>query len=343
MKHAVYSCCIIFLSFALLLGGCAANPFRPKQTAPTNEAADHADGKTTSASSGQAKLSEEDIDTYEIVLPGAQREYTLYFLTDLHMTLPDPSASSEENEYITKRLTEFTAPDGTTPEETWGFWLSYVEEQQADGLLLGGDIIDCPSGANLDLLKNTLGTFSVPYIYTPGNHDWTYPWEYMTEKGRTDYLEKLSPYMDDNPDFHVLEYDDFVIAAVNNSSNQIPESVLEPYRALLAQSKPVLLLLHVPLFTQSVLEKAKEAWSSPVVLGAGNYGGIYPNSSSEEFLQLTFAEDSPVFAVAAGHVHFTDFSETEGGKAIPQITADAGCHQRAVRIRLVKSAGSGTN
>lgn len=342
MRHTVFSCCIVLVSLALLLGGCADN-LRPKQTAPANEASDHADSKTTYASSGQAKLSEEDIAAYEIVLPGTQREYTLYYLTDLHMTLPDPAASLQENEYISKRLTEFTTADGTPPEETWVSWLSYVEEQQADALLLGGDIIDCPSEANLTLLKDTLGTFSVPYIYTPGNHDWTYPWEYMTEKGRSDYLEALSPYMDGNPDFHVLEFEDFVIAAVNNSSNQIPESVLEPYRQLLEQSKPVLLLLHVPLFTQSVLEKAKEAWSSPVVLGAGNYGGIYPDASSEKFLQMTFADDSPVFAIAAGHVHFADFSETEGGKAIPQITGEAGFHRKAVRIRLVKSAGTGTN
>ncbi len=57
-----------------------------------------------------------------------------------------------------------------------------------DAVLLGGDTIDFPSKANINYLQECLSDLSVPYMYVNGNHDWTYPWEYMTDYGKSEYL-----------------------------------------------------------------------------------------------------------------------------------------------------------
>ena len=96
-------------------------------------------------------------------------------------------------------------------------------------------------------------------------------------------------------------------------------------------------MAHVPFITQSVLTKAKEAWDSPVVIGAGNYGGIYPNEDSERFMALTTAEGSPVELVLAGHEHFYDRDAIEGEKDVLQLVGGAGFQGDAILIHITGS------
>lgn len=208
----------------------------------------------------------------------------------------------------------------------------------ADAILLGGDLIDSPSPVNLDLLNSFLEPLSVPYLYTPGNHDWTYPWEYMTDTGRSLYLSELLPYMDQNSSIHSLEMEDLILVAIDNSSNQIHPDALSEYQRLLSLGKPVIVLLHVPLYTSSVLEQTMEAWGRGIILGGGVHGGIYPDPVSTEFLSLTTAADSPVSAVLAGHIHLFHQSYIEGEKNILQITGPAGYQGEAVLLRLTKGS-----
>ena len=156
----------------------------------------------------------------------------------------------------------------------------------------------------------------------------------MTSKGKQEYLPMLSPYMGGNTAFHTLDFGEFVVAAVDNSSGQVNPEALEEYEEVLDQGKPVIVLAHVPFLTQSVLTKAREVWKSGVVIGGGNFGGIYPDETSQEFLEMTTASDSPVVAVLAGHVHFYDKDVIEGEKDVPQIVGDALFHGSALRLRI---------
>lgn len=289
-------------------------------------------------------IEEENIDTCQITIPGISKEYTLLYLTDTHIILPETEASQEIKEYSGNRLSQFTEENGVISSDLFLSWISYANENKLDALLLGGDIIDSPSPANIEYLGNSLEKLKIPYLYTLGNHDWTYPWEYMTEKGSNDYLPLLSPYMKNytaeeysstgNTAIHSLELDDFIVVAVDNSNNQIHPNALEEYKTVLQKGKPVILLLHVPLYTESLLSKTSSVWSNGVVLGGGVHGGIYPNDISAEFIGLTTAKDSPVAAVVTGHVHLPDVSPIQGEKEIPQITGDAGFKGKGTIIHI---------
>lgn len=270
----------------------------------------------------------------EIVIEGLNGEYEFLYLTDTHMIVQDEADSQQVKENAQARYEEFRNREGVPSAEQFGNWMAYANEEALDGVLLGGDIIDYPSEANIQHLKQNLDTLQMPYVYTLGNHDWTYPWEYMTLTGLETYLPMLDEFMEGNSAVHSRDYGEFVVVAVDNSGNQINDAAMAECERILEEGKPVILMLHVPIVTQSVLGRAKEVWSGGVVLGAGNYGGIYPNETSQKFMDMITAEDSPVAAVLAGHVHFYDKDYIDGPKKVLQIVGDGGFKGSAVRITV---------
>lgn len=317
-KRSIWSCCIVVFLFLL----CACQNGKEIQDAEEQDTM--AEGQDVS---WDMHITEETIE-----VDGLVQEYTFLFLTDTHMVVPGGEDSDQIVEYTEQRLAEFRNEEDVASAEQFEQWMDYANRQQVNALLLGGDIIDCPTAAGIEHLEEHLEKLEMPYLYTPGNHDWTFPWEYMTQYGRETYRPMLEPYMQSNCAIHELELEDLIIVAVDNSTNQIAPEAMEEYRTILEKKKPVIVMLHVPLLTQSVLTKAKEVWSSGVVLGGGNYGGIYPDEVSTEFIELTTAEDSPVVAVLAGHVHFYDRDGIN--ERIIQIVGDAGYKGSAVLLRV---------
>ncbi|MDE7270088.1 MAG: metallophosphoesterase [Acetatifactor sp.] len=313
---------------ALLLfcGGCARLSPAQSQRTGLEPNQDHGQESDTE---WEMHITEETLQ-----LPGFQGEYDILFLTDTHVVIQDETDSPQEAAEGAARQAEFRNTEGVSAAEQFKDWIDYANEQGMDTVLLGGDIIDYPSAGNLDFLEEQLGRLDMPYLYTPGNHDWTYPWEYMTEFGKENYLPLLEPYMEENTDIHTWETEDLLIIAVDNSPGQVSHEAMERYEELLDTEKPVIVLVHVPFLTQSVLARAREEWDSGVVIGGGNYGGIYENDDSKRFVKLTTAEESPVELMLAGHVHFYDRDYIDGKKQILQVVGDAGYHGSAVRLHI---------
>ncbi len=273
----------------------------------------------------------------EIVIENLTKEYDLLFLTDMHILTSDDRDCEEVQNYAKERQPNFVNEDGNPAAKQWESFITYANKQKVDGVLLGGDIIDFPSENNLSVLKKGLDSLTMPYLYALGNHDWTYPWDYMTENGREQYLPMFYPYMKEDTAIQVQDFGEFYVVAVDNCSNQVNETVLPEYEKLLQEGKPIILLAHVPFYTDTLLNKAKQIWSSPVVIGGGVHGGVYPSEASQRFMELTTAEKSPVVAILAGHVHFSDESSIQGEKNVLQIVGDAGYQGKAVLFHITGS------
>lgn len=288
----------------------------------------------TSLSGQYEQAWKKSLYTQTVEIPGLENDYRFLFLTDTHMIVSDSADSSRTADNAVSRLKNFMNAEKVPSYKQIKEWVRYANSMPVDALLLGGDIIDYPSPSNIGHLKEQLENLEVPYLYTLGNHDWTYPWEYMTDAGKAAYLPLLSPFLQGNSAIHTLELEDLTLVAIDNSSNQINPEALAEYKNILSRGKPVIVMVHVPFITQSVLAKAKKIWKTKVVLGGGNYGGIYPNEVTQQFINLTTAKDSPVAAVLAGHVHFVDFDYIEGEKKIPQIVGGAGYQGVGVMVHV---------
>lgn len=277
---------------------------------------------------------EKNIAEEYVYVEGMEGEYTLLFLTDTHVVVKSESASEQERQNQEERYPQFFSEEGISAKEQFPEWIRYANKQKVDGVLLGGDIIDTPSRTNIEWLGRQLEQLEMPYLYVNGNHDWTFPWEYMTEIGRETYLPMLEPFMNGNTAIQTLDFGEFCIVGIDNSTNQVAADALPLYEELIGLGKPMLVVGHIPFMTQSVLGRAREVWSSPVVIGAGNYGGIYPDENSQRFVALTTAENSPVKLVLAGHVHFYDRDVMEGKTDVMQVVGGAGYEGNAVLLHI---------
>lgn len=284
-------------------------------------------------------LWEKSITEETVYVEGLGGEYAFLFLTDAHVVIQDKEASEQEKQYAEERYGMFQNEEGVHSAQQFSAWIEYANEMEVDAVLLGGDIIDSPSDANVEWLNEQLEQLEMPYLYVSGNHDWTYPWEYMTDYGKENYLPKLAPMMQGHTELQSLEVGELLIVGVDNSTNQVNPDALPGYEELLKQDRPVIVLNHLPYAAQSLMPKAVAAWNSPTVIGNNNEGGIWPDESSSRFLELTVSKQSPVVLVLAGHVHFYDDDVISEERQLRQIVGDAAYKGNALLLHVTGTGG----
>ena len=283
-------------------------------------------------------------DEKELSVSGLNKEYEIWFLADSHMTLCNSDEAEEIIEYAAQRTAGFVNEMGVSSDLIFSEFIDAANEEKPDMVLFGGDILDFPSEANVSFLKAELDRLEVPFVFTMGNHDWTFPWEYMTPQGSEMYRPMLEEYMHGNFDetnssnvmsnsyANMIELEDLIVLSVDDSSNQVAAEALEAIEAAYALDKPIILMQHVPFSTENLIVRAKENWANPVTLGMQVHGGIAPNEVSTELWYKTHDEESPIKLVLAGHVHFS--YEEELSESTMQIITDAAFKGRAVKLKI---------
>lgn len=337
-KTGILSACIL-LSF--LLWGCGFSGTQNK--APDSEGSDNLESSSSLENSSnlaedpgqeidKTKYDNLDITEKTLVIPGITGGYSFLFLSDTHMITLDGTEEEQITENALPRTGLFKDSQGTEAYENFPVWMEYANETDMELVLLGGDIIDFPSEANLKLLTENLEKLQMPYAFTLGNHDWTYPWEYMTAAGREQYRPLFAPFTEENPAAHIMEMEELVILCVDNSSNQVEAEALSVTEEALSIGKPVIVMLHVPFSTETLIENAAALWNSPVSIGMADKGGIFPDANTLAFQEKILAGDSPVVCVLAGHVHFSD--EAMLTDSVVQYVAGAGYLNEGIVLKI---------
>jgi len=270
----------------------------------------------------------------EIVIPGVEREYEFLFLTDLHVAIKTreevgPFGSADE------RIAAFANVKGTVSSKQLPQWISYANEEEFDAVLMGGDMIDYYSEVNEAYFEGQLEGLKVPYLFTLGNHELFLPWEETIAENADIY----SWFEEENPAFQVLEYEDFVICAIDNEAYDVNEASLVAMRKWLEENpgKPVILLAHVPFYTEedkALLETSVSIWGQALVIGTGE-GTRDTTAVSREFLDLILAEESPVVAIFTGDNHFY-----HKGKLTDSVTQWVGAPAYAGDGMIIKIKGN---
>ena len=242
-----------------------------------------------------------------VVIPGLTGEYKFLHVTDTHVSAFSDndvkSWTSTRVTYNTARRNSFMA-DGLFAEERFPLLFDYANEIQADGMFLTGDLIDFPSEKNIALLYENVGRFSGKSIFCLGNHDWNYSDDYMTGNAVTVNRPLFNDLTGGDPYLSYVEYDEFLVVAVDNSSDVVTDDTVNKFLALCEKGKPIVLLLHVPLHADTLEPDVRKAWGNRnITMGPGAMGSDW-GSVQTFYNAVAVDENSPVVAVFAGHVHF---------------------------------------
>ena len=237
----------------------------------------------------------------EIVIPGLEKEYEFLFLTDLHLALKTRDEIGPLGD-ADARIEAFSNPKGTQSAKQLPQWVTYANQKQFDAVLMGGDMNDYYSDVIANYLYEQVSQFEMPYLYTLGNHDLYSPWN---ETIPADSIF-FNLFRDKNTAFQVLEYEEFVVCAIDNQEYQVNPKSLEAMQTWLEANpqKPMILLAHVPFYTEQTAglkETSINVWGQALVIGEGA-GDMTETTAT--FMKLVFGEDSPVVAVFTGDNHF---------------------------------------
>lgn len=287
-----------------------------------------ANGKRYCLKTGQATIMNNwkpEVQTKNISVGDISRAYNFLFVSDTHVIVTGENDVSDVKALASSRIPYFTNADGMTSEEQLPYWIQYANDYKVDGVLMGGDIVDYPSTSNLKYLKDNLNQLKMPYVYTFGNHDWLYPWDQTTQE----YRPLFDTLMNGSGAAHYTEYEELVVLAVDDSTYQVSAEALPVVERALSLEKPVLLLMHVPLQTDSLLKKSLDGWNDAIVIGPN---AKKPNKYTQSFLDMILADDSPVRAILAGHVHMEDTSKIND--RITQYVVDMSAKGKGIMVHI---------
>lgn len=269
------------------------------------------------------------LETKTIASSRVQHEYQFMFIADSHIVSLSDATTPEVRAAELPRQGLFTSDAGIPSASLFSRYVDIANTNNVTALLMGGDIIDCPSDENLDVMKKGLSQLKSPYLYTVGNHDWTYLWDANDDAARSKYMSRLDAFTQGKSDCHTLEYPDLTIVALDDSSGQFTQGAAEGLEKAIARSKPTIVMFHIPLAESKLNALSTRDWGKPLTLGDGGYP---PNQWSQKVMDLITASNSPVIAVLDGHLHFL-YSGSASSLA-PQYVTDAAYKGRALMLTI---------
>lgn len=256
---------------------------------------------------GAAELA---VQTTELTIPGIGREYTFVQISDLHI------ACSEENDpcdavELARARNEFWSiqggffaynEDGTEtrlmPLEVCELVFDHIRTINGlDGVFFTGDTVDYPSAANFRCAKRLLSSLDVPCFTVPGNHDC------VGDSATLETKEAFFDLMGDMPDYFVHEFDGFDVIGFSDGFVRITKAQLDFLRERLSRKKPVIILLHAPLFTDTVCSKVYPFWGYNWMVGDSGKPDGKQTEENFQFRDIVCEHRGQIAAVFAGHVH----------------------------------------
>lgn len=243
----------------------------------------------------------------EMKIKGLKRDYAFLMICDLHVIAEDISEAEEKSVHILKDRREkvFKTSGNTTSSLDLFHKLGpVVNKCGADAVLLGGDICDFGSIANLNVLKEELAKWTIPYMYTRADHDFR-PW-WMAQEHEAEIAE-IGKSIDGDEDLMVMEYDDLVVVGYNKSTWNMTAGALARFKEVYATGKPIVIVSHVPFNSAVDPSFGEEIMSheNGRNLSWGKGCAYDANAVTSEFLSLVCAENSPVKLVLCGHMHYS--------------------------------------
>ncbi|MBQ3100873.1 MAG: S-layer homology domain-containing protein [Clostridia bacterium] len=270
-----------------------------------------------------------NVDEVEIIIEGLEKSTKIMHVSDSHLTLTDSSDTIDAVNYQKTREEMFMSEvtDGVTATQRFDRVIKYAETNEIDLIALSGDIVDAPTWGNINYFKNKMNSTEVDHLYAFGNHDWTASWLDATLGGYQSNAQwdKHTPMFNEvigegEEKIAVREYDGFTVIAVDNSNNQISAEQYAQIFPYLEGKTPIILMMHVPLYIESMESDVSAVWGKPILMGAP---ATNPTNTTQMFCNILKSKSSPVVAILAGHIHMDHVDDVSDNNDAVQYTLGA--------------------
>lgn len=253
-------------------------------------------------------------DEVIIELDNLDREYTIAWVSDLHLVTDIEKAKDIKIEFVntlTERYEMFITDDGVYAKELWPEIVKYLNYGKYDAILFGGDMIDYCSEKNLAYFSEYYNQLNpeIPILYVRSDHDygtWYGREEFTDDDARVAHQQLFRD--QDNDEKKVLEFENFDIIGINKSYMNITENSLSRVENMISKAKSnnksVIIMTHVPYESKvdlSLSELSMKVRSTKYYWLGDNY---QPNNDMEKYLnEMIYGEDTSITNVVAGHLH----------------------------------------
>ena len=251
-------------------------------------------------------LKEPEILKTEIKI-GAEKPFRVLHMSDTHLALANENDDERKHELAKER------PFGY-PEETMTLASEYSKRE---GLVIlhTGDLIDFVSDANLKRAGAFIRENDV--FFVAGNHEYSqYVGEtFEDEAYRNQSLPLVQSYFTNDIRFAKREISGVNFVALDNSYYKIDRAQLDALRTVVGEGKPVVLMMHVPLYSESFYDLMRSrSQKYPVYLMSAPHEKIayycekeYGQQVSDEVTDEAYEyikSESAIKCLLVGHMHF---------------------------------------
>lgn len=244
-------------------------------------------------------------DEITVELENIDREYRFAWVSDVHLISDHEEGGDVQIEYLDKLQERYDIlpidENGIHSDDLWPEIIKYLNYEDFDGVIFGGDIMDYCSSSNVSIIKEGLDSLRMRYMYIRSDHD------YGTWYGNykfTEYVAKgLHGTIDgDNSSQKIWDMGDFIVMGIDNSFMDMSEDYLNMIEEVYSRGKPVIMATHVPYGSKvddSLAERSMSVRNTLYYWG----GQYYPNEITSKYLDLLYDENTVVKQVLAGHLH----------------------------------------
>ena len=243
-------------------------------------------------------------------------------ISDTHLALVNENDNERKHALAARR--QFGLP-----EETLAL-VSEYSKREGLTILHTGDLIDFVSDANLKRVKEFLDANDC--FVAAGNHEFSqYVGEaFEDEAYRNQSLPLVQKYFNNDIRFSVREIGGVNFVAIDNSYYKIDRTQLDGLKQVVKMGKPVVLLMHTPLYTKGLFDLMRSRSTKyPVYLmstphelmdyySEKEYGQQVSDAVTDEAYEYIMGERA-IKCILAGHLHFC-YEDGVGGDLPQYIT-----------------------
>ena len=247
------------------------------------------------------------VHEYRIPIKGVKQKI-LYHFSDVHLSLDDALSTPEERERAQQKTQswreermQFARHHGEACGEEHQLeatehleHLLAAAEADGDALVIAGDLFDYVSPANVRAFEQRFSRLSVPYVYVCGNHE---PRRAIPDESAMAVIKQP---------VQTLDLGDMLLVGFDDSERAITDHQLDALRDLLAQDKPLILAMHIPI----QIEQNPDHKACDDYFRLNHQGAPAQNLA---FIELIRQNPDKIAAVLTGHLHFLNRCELAPG------------------------------